>query len=227
LAQKLAHPFSLAYALCGMAWPLQFRREARATQEWAEAAITLAAEHGFAHWVAAGMMYRGWALIEQGQGEEGLAQLRQGLAAWRETGAKLLQHYFLGFLAEAHAKMGQVKEGLEVVAEALAAVPKSGRFWEAELYRLKGELLLKAEGGGMKDEAENCFWQAIEVARRQEARSLELRATVSLGRLWQSQGKREEARRMLAEIYGWFTEGFDTVDLQEAKALLEKLSLKS
>jgi predicted ATPase len=127
--------------------------------------------------------------------------------------------------------MDQVKEGLAVVAEALTAVPKSGRFWEAELYRLKGELLLKDEGGTLRvkneAEAEKCFWHAIEVARRQEAKLLELRATVSLGRLWQSKRKRAEARRMLAEIYGWFTEGFDTVDLQEAKALLEKLSLKS
>jgi predicted ATPase len=102
------------------------------------------------------------------------------------------------------------------------------RFWEAEIYRLKGELLLKDKGGRRKDEseaeAEACFWQAIEIARRQEGKSLELRATVSLARLWQQQGKKDQARRMLADIYGWFTEGFDTLDLQQARALLHELS---
>jgi predicted ATPase len=199
-----------------------------AVQERTEAAIALSTEQGFAIWLAASAYWRGWVLAEQGQGEEGIAQIRQGLAAWRETGAELSWHYLLGLLAEAHAKMGQVKEGLAAIDEALEAMPTSGRFWEAELYRLKGELLLKDEGGGMKDEveakAEECFRQAIEVAQRQGAKSLELRATVSLGRLWQSQGKQEEAHRMLVEIYGWFTEGFDTTDLKEAKALLEELS---
>jgi predicted ATPase len=240
LAQKLAHPFSLAYALCCAAWSLQFRREARAVQELTEAAIALATEHGFATCLALSTMHRGWALAEQGQGEEGIVQLRHGLAAWRNTGAEMNWRYHLGLLAEVHAKMGQVKEGLAVVAEAMAAVPTTGRFWDAELYRLKGELLLKEEGGGTacvsagedesealrqaQDEAEKCFWQAIEVARRQEAKSLELRAVMSLSRLWQRLGKKEEAHGILAEIYGWFTEGFDTPDLQEARALLKDLS---
>jgi predicted ATPase len=133
--------------------------------------------------------------------------------------------------------LGQGEDGLAVLAEALTTLEQTGeRFWEADLYRLKGELLLKDEGGrpvlseveGMKDEAEaeaeKCFWQAIEVARRQEARSLELRAVMSLSRLWQSQGKQAQAKQMLAEIYGWFTEGFDTADLKEARILLEELS---
>jgi predicted ATPase len=228
LAQKLAHPYSLAYALCGVAWVFHYRREARAVQAWAEATLTLATEKGFGHWLAASMIYRGWALAEQGQGEEGLTQLRQGLVFWGETGAELLRHSFLGFLAEVHAKMNQVKEGLAVVTEALAAVPATGGYWEAELYRLKGELLLKGEAEELQAEAEaeECFWQALEVAQRQETKSLELRATVSLSRLQQKQGKKEEARQRLAKIYDWFTEGFDTVDLQEAKALLEELSGK-
>jgi predicted ATPase/DNA-binding XRE family transcriptional regulator len=230
LAQTLAHPFSLAYALSYAAWPHRFRQEAQLVQKWAAAAIALANEQGFALWLAMSTMHQGQALVEQGQGEEGMAQIRQGLAAWRETGAELAWHYFSGLLAEAHIKMGQVKEGLVVVDEALAAVPKSGRFWEAELYRLKGELLLKVrEAGGRlnasrEESPEAYFLKAIEIARRQEAKSLELRAIVSLGRLWQSQGKKEEACRMLAEIYGWFSEGFDTTDLKEAKVLLEELS---
>ncbi len=224
LAQKLAHPFSLCYALSCAVWPHLFRREARAVQERAEAAIALASEHGFATWLAMGAMHRGWALTEQGQGEEGIVQFHQGLAAWRSTGAELNRRYHLGLLAEVYTNRGQVKEGLAAVAEALVAVPTTDRFWEAELHRLQGELLLEAEVRRKRDEVEACFGQAIEIARQQGARSLELRATVSLGRLWQSQGKREEARRMLAEIYGWFTEGFDTLDLKEARNLLEQLA---
>jgi predicted ATPase len=120
--------------------------------------------------------------------------------------------------------MNQVKEGLAVITEALAAVPATGGYWEAELYRLKGELLLKGEAEELQAEAEECFWQALEVAQRQGTKSLELRATVSLSRLQQRQDKKEEARQRLAKIYDWFTEGFDTPDLQEAKALLEELS---
>jgi predicted ATPase len=170
---------------------------------------------------------RGWGLAKQGQNKEGLGQILQGLATARATGSELVEPYFLALLAEVYGEVGQREAGLAVLAGALKTVDENGdRFYEAELYRLKGELLLKDEGGRMKDEVEACFWQAIEIARRQGAKSLELRATVSLGRLWQSKGKREEARRLLAEIYGWFTEGFDTLDLQEAKALLEKLSRK-
>ena len=131
-------------------------------------------------------------------------------------------------LAEAYGKVGQTEEGLSLMAEALALVDKTGeRYPEAELYRLKGELTLQSTVPGPKskveEEAEACFLKALEIARKQQAKSLELRAVMSLSRLWQQQGKREEARQMLAEIYGWFTEGFDTKDLREAKALLEEL----
>ena len=120
--------------------------------------------------------------------------------------------------------MGQTAEGLEALAEALATLAKSGvRWWEAELHRLRGELLLQ-HAVAQPEEAEACFQQALAVARRQQAKSLELRAAMSLARLWQQQGKRAEAHALLAEVYGWFTEGFDTADLQEAKALLEALS---
>jgi predicted ATPase len=175
-------------------------------------------------------MLRGCALAEQGQAEEGIAQLRNGLAAFRALGSGLLIPYCLSLLAEAYGKAGQAKEGLRALAEALAQVDKtSERFYEAEMYRLKGELTLAQSSiqglaSSVQKETEECFWKAIEIAEHQQAKSLELRAVMSLARLWQSQGKKEEARQLLAEIYNWFTEGFDTKDLQEAKVLLAELS---
>jgi predicted ATPase len=157
-----------------------------------------------------------------GQVEEGMAQLREGALARRSTGAQIHLSGSLGSLAEARAKAGHPEEGLATMAEALAMVDETDeRFFEAELYRVRAELLL---GQGEDAEAEATLQHAIEVARRQKARSWELRATVSLARLWQQQGRVGEAHQMLAQIYGWFTEGFDTPDLQEAKALLEALS---
>jgi len=226
------------------------RREAQAARESAETLLTLATEQGFAQWEAQAALHLGWALAEQGKIEEGIAQMRQGMAAYRATGAELGRTYYLAWMAEAYGKAGQAKEGLAALAEALTVVDKSDeRFYEAELYRLKGELLLNDERGMQNDErntkaaeqgpapihhssfiihrfeeAEACFLKAIEVARRQSAKSWELRAVMSLSRLWQQQGKRKQARKMLAEICDWFTEGFDTADLREAKALLEELS---
>jgi len=178
---------------------------------------------------AYGTLWRGSALAEQGQVEEGIAQMQQGLAALRATGTEQGRTGHVIMLAAAYAKVGRVEEGLSVVAEALAFVDKTGeRVSEAELYRLKGELTLqKSPEPGVrspKSGAEECFLKAIEIARRQQAKSLELRAVMSLSRLWQQLGKKEEARQLLAEIYGWFTEGFDTKDLQEARALLEELA---
>ncbi|MBI3799976.1 MAG: hypothetical protein HY268_23755, partial [Deltaproteobacteria bacterium] len=169
------------------------------------------------------------------------AELRESLAAWRATGAELGRPGWLVLLAEVCGKGGRVEEGLSVLAEALDFVRKTRECrWEAELYRLKGKLVLQSGVRGpasanpntqhptpstqAEAEAEACFHKAIEIARRQSAKSLELRAVTSLSRLWQSQGKKEEARQVLTEIYGWFTEGFDTVDLKEAKVLLDELS---
>jgi predicted ATPase len=150
--------------------------------------------------------------------------MHQGLSAWQATGARLAWPGWLLLLAEAYGNAGRVGEGLRVLAEALAAVHKSGeRRWEAELYRLKGELLLVLSQE-KEAEAEACFRQSLAIARCQQAKSLELRAAISLSRLWQQLDKCKEARELLAPIYGWFTEGFDTADLQEAKALLEELS---
>jgi predicted ATPase len=188
--------------------------------------------------MAMGTILRGWALAMQGQGEEGIAQICQSLAAYRAMGAELGLPRFLALLVKAYGKAGQVEEGLTVLAEALALVDKTGeRVEEAELYRLKGELLLQSGVRGLEfeilstqllasntSEAEACFLKAIEIARHQSAKSLELRAVMSLARLWQQQGKQHEAHRQLSEVYNWFTEGFDTKDLQEAKTLLEELA---
>jgi predicted ATPase len=224
LAQELSQSLSLAYALNSSGMFHLFRRERQTTQERAESAITLSTEQGIPQFLAFGIVMRGWALTEQGQVEEGIAQLHQGIAAAQAPGGVLLRPYWLALLAETYEKAGQVGEGLTVLAEALALVDDNGERWyEAELYRLKGELLLQ-QSQGNSSEAEVCFYKAIDVARRQEAKSWELRATASLARLWQKQGKLDAARTMLAHVYNWFTEGFDTKDLQEAKALLEELS---
>jgi TOMM system kinase/cyclase fusion protein len=224
LAQELAHPHSLASALDYASFVHCYRREGHATQELAEAGMALAREHGFPQFVALGMIMRGWALAMQGQGEEGVAQLHQGLAAFRAAGAEISRSRDLGLLAEASGEVGQTEAGLSVLAEAFAVVDSTGeRYWEAELYRLKGELLL-ARSGEQHAEAETCFQQALDVSHRQEAKSLELRAATSLARLWQRQGKRADARELLAPVYHWFTEGFDTADLQEARALLGELA---
>jgi predicted ATPase len=154
---------------------------------------------------------------------EGIAQIRQGFAAWRATGAGVAWPWWLALLAEVCGKVGQLDEGLGALEEALAAVQHNEEHhYEAEVYRLKGELLLQ-QSAAQQGEAEEHFQQALDIARRQQAKSLELRAAVSLSRLWQRQGQRTEAYDLLAPVYGWFTEGFDTADLQEAKALLEEL----
>ncbi|UCB47624.1 MAG: hypothetical protein JSW56_10595, partial [Deltaproteobacteria bacterium] len=224
LAQELAHPFSLAIALLMTAVVHQFRREAQAVQERAEALIALSSEQGFPYWLVQGTILRGWALTAQGEGAEGIAQIHQGLVARRAAGVELHRPYFLALLAEGDGKVGQTEEGLTVLNEALATVSNTEeRNWEAELQRLKGELLLMQRGRKV-GEAEECFRQALDIARRQQAKSLELRAAMSLSRLWQQQRKQEEAHQLLAEIYGWFTEGFDTADLKEAKVLLEELA---
>ncbi|MHC4536785.1 MAG: tetratricopeptide repeat protein, partial [Planctomycetota bacterium] len=202
----------------------QFRREVQAVLQRTEALIQLATERGFPLWKSAGTFLQGWALVQQGQGDDGIAQMRQGLDNYRAMGVELFWPYAAGLLTEAYGKVGRAKEGLPLLAEALAVAQQYGeRCHEAELYRLKGELLLLVESEDESD-AEACFRQAIEIARRQQAKSWELRAAMSLSWLWQKQGKKEEAQTLLQEIYCWFKEGFDTADLQDAKMLLEALS---
>jgi predicted ATPase len=224
LARELSHPFSLAHALDHAAWLHQYRRERRLVLEQAEADIALCREQGFAFFLAHGTIMHGWALAAQGRRAEGMTQMHQGMTVLRTIGVGVLLPRDHTLLAEAYGESGQAEEGLRLLAEALATTHQQGsHLWEPELYRVKGELLLRQLVPDAQ-EAESCFRQALTVARRQEAKSLELRAAMSLSRLWQQQGRRDEARELLAPIYGWFTEGFDTADLRDAKALLEELA---
>jgi predicted ATPase len=225
LGKDLGHPSTLALALHFEAMLRQYRREGSAVQQSADAATAIATEHGFSFWRAGGLSLRGWALADQGALAEGVAQLRQGLAAWVATGSETYRTYFLALLAEALGRQGEAEEGLAVLAEAQAlAETTDERIHEAELHRLRGEFLLSSAAARADRDAEACFQRALDVARRQQAKSLELRAAMSLSRLYVQQGRPAEARPLLAETYGWFTEGFDTPDLQEARALLVTLT---
>jgi predicted ATPase len=224
LAQQLAHPFSLGFALNWAARFHQFRREGSAAQQCADASLHLATEQGFPLYAARGAIVRGWALVQQGQPEAGMAQMHHSLHALGGIGHELARLWALALLAEGHGVMGQPEAGLTVLAEALSLVESGGeRFYAAELHRLKGALLLQQSSDNSLI-AESCFHQAISIAQNQQAKSFELRATTSLARLWQQQGKRQDAYDLLAPVYGWFTEGFDTADLIDAKALLDELS---
>jgi predicted ATPase len=223
-AQALAHPYSLAFAQHSASWLHYYHREVQAVQAQADALLTLATAQGFPLWVGYGTCWHGWALAMQGQSEAGLAQIRHGMAAVLATGQMLTQPLALVLLAEAVGHAGQVAEGLRLLAEALEVLEASGRSsLLAEVYCLQGALLLQ-QAVPDTAQAEACFQQALAVARGQQAKSLELRAAVSLARLWQQQDKRTAAHELLAPVYGWFTEGFDTADLQEAKSLLEELA---
>lgn len=226
LAQELAHPFSLALALDYAAMLHQFRQDRVATLRLSEQAMAVCAEHGFAYYLAWATILRGWA-IAAAKPEEGINQIRQGLADLQATGGALRLPYYLALLVETYVQTGQIQAGLTTLDEALTVASKNGDSWyEAELYRLKGEVFLKTEGREIawwddaRTEAEMYFHQAIEVARQQEAKSLELRAMMSLSRLWQREGKAGEARQLLADSYGWFSEGFDSPDLQQAQTFL-------
>jgi predicted ATPase len=221
-AQELQHAFSLARAMFNVATLHKLRGEADAAQEWAEAALAIMTDRGFGQNLGMAMFTRGWALATQGRHEEGMAEMRQGLATRRTEGAGTTLAEYSARLGEAYGRIGHAEEGLRLLAEALAVVDKGDRWYEAELHRINGEVLLRQTVADSL-QAEACFQQALAVSRRQQARSYELRAAMSLSRLWQQQGKRDEARELLAPLYGWFTEGFGTPDLQEAKALLEDL----
>lgn len=229
LAQKLNHPYTSATAAAFAAWFHLFNRNPQAVEESASAAIAISTDHDFVFYRAWGLIMRGWALAERAQVSEGIAQMRAGLDAYRLTGGESIRPSFLSLLAESHGKFGQAEHGLSVLAEAQALADESEeRWWQAELYRLKGELILKRSGiqtlpSGDQDQAEGCFHQALDVAKAQKAKSLELRAAMSLGRLWMQQSRRSETRRLIQEILSGFTEGFDTPDLLEAKGLLEQL----
>jgi predicted ATPase len=219
-AGSLAHPHTLAYAQFFHGRVRQFRRDARAAQATAESLIALAAEHGFTFWLAQALLDLGGALAEQGRNEEGLVKMMEGFAMLRAGGPR---PQYLCLRARACIETGRFAEGRSALNEALVAADEgAGRETAAEIHRLKGELLLRQSASNAA-EAQICFERAIEIARKQSAKSWELRATISLSRLLGKQGRRNEARAMLGEIYNWFTEGFDTADLIDAKALLDRL----
>jgi tetratricopeptide (TPR) repeat protein len=220
-AEVLAHPHVLAYALFGVSTIHLWRRESQEALEFSAKAIALCDERGVPFWRATASVSHGHALAMQGRTGEGIVEVSDALSAYRSIGAKVLQTMYLASLADVYRLAGRADAGLEAVDEGLHAAHETGeRCVEAELYRLRAELLRME---GKDDQAEADLWRALDAARAQQARLLELRTALSLSRLWRDQGKREEARQMLAGIYGWFAEGFETRDLQEARTLLEEL----
>jgi predicted ATPase len=223
LARELEHSLSLVEVLhfsgCILA---EMCHDAQALKEHSEELLRWADEKGLHGWLPPGTCFRGEALIMMGQVGEGMAQLCEGMEAYHSKGERINLPRFLYSQAEAQAEMDQPEKGLSTLSEALALVEQTNeRNWEAEIYRLQAELLLQVEDEGKAADSLN---KAVEVARRQQAKSWELKATTDLARLWQRQGKTGSARRALAEVYDWFTEGFDTADLKEARTLLDSLS---
>lgn len=222
-AEKLASFGTLAMAQTFDCLLSHLRRDRQSARQRSESVIALTAESGAQLFLAFATYFRGWARVEEGELEPGIADLRNGLAAWRATGAGLHVPYLLALLGEALGKTGEGTQGADLVGEGLALVEQTGERWfEAELHRLRGELLLALPRAD-RTEAEACFHRALWVAREQDARLWELRAGASLARLWRDRGQWAEARDLLAPVYGWFTEGFDTPDLREARALLDAL----
>lgn len=224
LARFLGHPFSVSYA-CHLAAGLhQWRREAAPMQALEDEALAHDIEHGFELLLAAGLVQRGRLLAEQGEGAAALDQMREGVARHREVGAAALIPASLVMVAEVYQKLDRPADGLSAVTEGLAVARSCGQhYWEAELHRLAGVLTFQIGASAHVGEAEAHLDRSIQIARRQRAKSLELRAVTSLSRLWAGQGKVSEARARLADVYGWFTEGLDTADLTDARALLEEL----
>jgi predicted ATPase len=226
----MAHPYSLALARHFAAFLHHRRGEASAVQRQAEALLMLATAQGFPLYVGYGTCYQGWALAAQGQSEAGLVQIRQGLSRLMATGLELSRPLWFVLLAEVASQVDPADEGGRLLAEALQAFESSERGdMRAEAYRLQGEWLLRQVQGttgpsARRTEVEACFWRALTLARRQQAKSWELRAALSLARLWQQDRRRQQARELLAGVYDWFREGFDTVDLQGAQVLLAALA---
>jgi predicted ATPase len=222
-AQEVPHPATRAYALNHAVQFHQLLGDGAAVEELSTALLSLTGEHGFPFWSAAARMQRGWLMTSHGDPKGGAAQIGDGLAAYRTTGSDHMMPYYLALHAEACVGLGQVSEGLRLIEEGLAAVERTAERWyEAEIYRLKGGLLLALTQPDAAA-AQTCFRHAIAIARRQGAKLWELRAASSLARHLREQGDRAEARDLLAPIHSWFTEGFGTRDLSEAKALLDEL----
>ena len=224
LSKELGHSYSLGHSMVFSPWFFILCRDIHKTKEAAEELIEFSTKQKFPYFVGLGTLMRCWAMSVFGKEKEYISQTQHALDDLSTIGFKQIRPFFLCLLSEAYLNVGHKENGLNILEEAHTCMNKSGeRFWEAEIYRLKGELLL-SQSTGYQSEGEHCFNQALDVSRHQQAKSLELRVSMSLSRLWQNQGKKEEARNLLSEIYDWFTEGFDTADLKEAKALLEELS---
>jgi predicted ATPase len=224
LAEETSHSHTLAQALSLAAAFHLDRRDVERTEDLARQAVALATEHDFPYWRATGCLWWGWALVQRRNIEKGLAQIQESLTQFRAKGNVQTIPHALTVLSEVYGQAGEPQKGLEALAEALVVLQRTNeRRREAEIHRLRGELLLALPGPPW-GEAEGSFARALAVGREQNAKMWELRAATSLARLWARQGRRLEARDLLAPIYGWFTEGFDTVDLREAKALLDALA---
>jgi predicted ATPase len=224
-AQESSHPNSVAGAEMFATIVRIYRREPRLVQAMAERVIALSLQHGLGGWLLVSPNHRGWAIAQQGRCQEGIEQMQQVQGIAHAAGVDIGRANFLCQLAEGYMKVDRFDDALGAVTEALAAADKQEeRYFEAEIHRLKGELLLVKPSDSSAAEAQKCFERAIDIAQSQSAKSLELRATMSLARLLDKQGRRDEARTMLGDIYNWFTEGFDTADLIDAKALLDDLS---
>jgi predicted ATPase len=224
LSRQLGHAHTLAFALYHAGVPAVFARDSATVYARSNDCVALASEHGFAHWAASGRILQGWADAQKGQATTGIARIRDGMAAAEATGTLLHTPLFLTLLAEALALAGKIEEGLAALDDALATAAVSGaRGWDAEIHRLRGELTARLPYPD-PGKAEDSFRTALAIAREQGTRGYELRAATSLARLWLGQSCRGEARDLLAPLYGSFTEGFDTVDLKDAKALLEELA---
>jgi class 3 adenylate cyclase/predicted ATPase len=223
VSRQLGHAHTLAYALALAGTAAVFARDVATACAHSNDCVALASEHGFAHWAAYGRILQGWADAQRGEATTGIACIRDGMAAIQATGTRLHTPLFLALLAEALVLAGKIEKGLAALDDALATAAASGaRGWDAEIHRLRGELTLRLPYPDPA-KAEDSFRTALAIAREQGTRGYELRAATSLARLWREQGRRAEARDLLAPVYGWFTEGFDTVDLKEAKALLDEL----
>jgi Predicted ATPase len=228
LVRESYEPHGLAHRLLFASILHQLRQEPRESQEYAEAALTISREHGLVMYEAQARITRGWALTEQGSVEEGMTEMRQGVAEYQQTATALLRPQFLGWLSEALGKVGEYEEALGHVDGSLGLAHRSGdALYLPELHRIRGELLLMQAKGNLNPrtvaDAEECFRRSIKIARRQEAKSWELRTSVSLARLYQSQNRTEEAQEALTTAFDWFTEGFETKDVREAKSLLDQL----
>ena len=225
MAKNISHPFSLAVSLNFSARLHQCCQDGDTTLERAEATIRLSSEQGFTHWLTTGRILQGWAMAQKGEKVEAIDMMREGLSAWQAMGAEVSGPHCISLLAEVYGRVGQPDKGFDVLSQAFEMAEKNGeRLYEPELYRLKGELLLQTKEENIS-KAESCFHQAIDIASQQSAKSLELRAIMSLSRLLIRMGRKEEAKKILAGIYEWFTEGFETRDLRDAKELLEEMIL--